>query len=108
MGAARFTPARPHDRPRQSGSVAAIESRRRISPERRRRERHFRRRRRDLVFDIAFAIALTVGLITVTAGLGVLVLLAIPIALLLAGSLVAERIRRRPGPAGRGTEAPRG
>ena len=64
---------------------------RRSSAERRRRERHLRRRRRDLLADTAFALVLTIMLISVTAGLGVLALLEVPIAGLVAISLVAER-----------------
>lgn len=70
-------------------------ARRRISPERRRRERHYRLRRRDLLVDAGLAFALTIALITITAGLGVLALLELPIAGGLIASLVAERVAGR-------------
>jgi hypothetical protein len=52
-------------------------------------------RRRDLVLDIAMAFVVTVILISMTAGLGVLLLLELPIAGVLAASLIVERVRRR-------------
>jgi hypothetical protein len=77
--------------------TAPSPARRRVSPERRRRERHYRLRRRDLWIDAGLAVALTIALISITAGLGVLALLELPIAGALIASLVAERVvgRRR-------------
>jgi hypothetical protein len=66
--------------------------------ERRRRERHFRRRRRDLLEDTGLALAVATVLFIVTAGLGVLALLELPIAALLLLSGIAERLRRRRRP----------
>jgi hypothetical protein len=68
--------------------------------ERRRRERHFRRRRRDLLQDVGIALLLAIILVSVTAGLGVLVLLEVPIAAGLIGSSLAERVlgKRRARP----------
>lgn len=79
--------------PRRLGPPQAS---RRPGPERRRRERHFRRRRRDLVEDAAIACALSIVLISVTAGLGVLALVELPVAALVAASLIAERMRAEP------------
>jgi hypothetical protein len=81
-----------HARPFQTAPPPA---RRRVSPERRRRERHYRLRRRDLLVDAGLAFALTIALISITAGLGVLALLELPIAAGLIASLVAERAARR-------------
>jgi hypothetical protein len=69
------------------------------SAERRRRQRHFARRRRDLIQDAGAALVIAVFLISVTAGLGVLALLEIPLAGTLVVSLIAERslTRRRSG-----------
>jgi hypothetical protein len=64
--------------------------------ERRRRERHFRRRRRDLLEDTGIALLLAIILVSVTAGLGVLALLELPVVLALLGSGLAARPRRRP------------
>jgi hypothetical protein len=63
--------------------------------ERRRRERHFRRRRRDLLEDTGMALLLAVILVSVTAGLGVLALLEVPVVAALVGSGVAGRVRGR-------------
>jgi Flp pilus assembly protein TadB len=70
-------------------------ARARASTERRRRQRHFARRRRDLLEDTALALLLTVVLLTVTAGLGVIALLEIPMAIVLIASIVIPRVRRR-------------
>ena len=58
------------------------------TPQRRRREEHFRRRRRDLLVDVGVALVLAIILISLTAGLGILLLFVLP----LAGGLVAERV----------------
>jgi hypothetical protein len=64
--------------------------------ERQRRERHLRRLRRDLLEDVAMAIGLMIVILSVTAGLGVVALLEIPVgAAVLASFLVERRIRRR-------------
>ncbi|HEY8626158.1 MAG TPA: hypothetical protein VIL82_09130 [Solirubrobacteraceae bacterium] len=66
--------------------------------ERRRRERHFRRRRRDLLEDTGLALLLTIALVTVTAGLGVLALIEVPVTTALIAWLLAERaIKKRRG-----------
>lgn len=59
--------------------------------EARRRQRHFRRRRRDLVTDATLGLLLAIVLISVTAGLGILLLLVMP----LGGALVALTIAER-------------
>jgi hypothetical protein len=97
-----MTAARPrtelrHDLPGASvRRLAPAQASRRPSPERRRRERHFRRRRRDLIEDVAIAFSLTIVLLSVTAGLGVLALLELPIAGLVAASIIVERRRAKP------------
>src|ERR1700689_4843390 len=62
--------------------------------ERRRREQHWRRLRRDLLEDGVMAVALAVLVITVTAGLGVVALLAVPATGVVLGSFVVQRGRR--------------
>jgi hypothetical protein len=65
--------------------------------QRRRRERHFRLRRRDLLFDTIAGAALSVLLISLTAGLGVLALIVVPAgAILLATRLAGRSGHRRP------------
>ncbi len=88
----RESPRRPRQTtPRPQPDVSARE--------RRRRERHFRRRRRDLLEDSGIALALVVGLVSVTAGLGVLALIEVPLAVGLIVSMLAERaVRRRRAP----------
>lgn len=67
--------------------------------ERRRRAQHFQRRRRDLLQDTALASALTIALVSATAGLGVLALIEMPVAAALIASLLIERaIRKRRTP----------
>jgi hypothetical protein len=70
---------------------------RRRRAEQRRRERHFRRRRRDLLEDTTVALLAAIVLLTVTAGLGVLALLEVPLAAILIGSMIVERRLRRRG-----------
>lgn len=65
-----------------------------------RRMRLIRRRRLDLLQDSVLALVLAIFVLSVTAGLGVVALLAVPVALILVGSLVVERRRRRREPAG--------
>lgn len=64
--------------------------------ERLRRERHFRRRRRDLLEDAGLALLVTIALVSVTAGLGVLALIEVGLATALTASVFTERaIKRR-------------
>jgi hypothetical protein len=90
----RPAPRRPSGRTApQTESLAAHKPiDRRVSSERRRRAQHFRRRRRDLLEDVATAIVLMAVVLTMTAGLGVVAIIAVPIATVLIGSLVAERV----------------
>jgi hypothetical protein len=62
--------------------------------ERRRRERHLQRRRRDLLVDCAVALLLMIVALVLTAGLGVIALLDIPVIGVLIGSLALERWMR--------------
>jgi hypothetical protein len=64
-------------------------------PERRRRRRRLQQLRRDLLVDLVAALALTIFVLIVTAGLGVVALLEIPTAGLVIASFVIERRRRR-------------
>jgi hypothetical protein len=63
--------------------------------ERRRRERHYRLRRRDLLEDVGAGLLVTVLLLMLTAGLGVLALLDVALVALLVASGVVERRGRR-------------
>jgi Flp pilus assembly protein TadB len=63
--------------------------------ERRRRERHFARRRRDLLEDIGAALVLTVLMLSLTAGLGVIALVELAGTLALTACYVLERRKRR-------------
>jgi hypothetical protein len=67
----------------------------RRSAERRRRERHLRLLRRDLLIDFVCANVVTIVLLSVTAGLGVIALLEIPLGVIIIGSFIVERRRRR-------------
>jgi 4-hydroxybenzoate polyprenyltransferase len=67
----------------------------RTRAERRRRERHFARRRRDLLEDMGLAVVFSLILITLTAGLGVIALLELPVSAALVASVLIPRIRRR-------------
>jgi hypothetical protein len=107
--ARRTDPQPPRRRPRPSGPAPARDasrnrqSPRAVSAQRRRRQRHFARRRRDLIQDASAALVIAVFLISVTAGLGVLALLEIPLVGALIASLIAERViaRRRAAPPSR-------
>ncbi len=94
-------PARRADRPaprRSQRASVSPRTERAAKLELRRRERHFRRRRRDLLEDAGFALVVTITLLTVTAGLGILALIEVPIAAALVTSVLAERaIKRRRG-----------
>lgn len=86
------TPARRIARPL---SPPAEERVRRRALEHRRRQRHFARRRRDLLEDTVAALALTILAISITAGLGVIALFEVPLALLLCISYVLDRRAHR-------------
>jgi hypothetical protein len=62
--------------------------------EHRRRSKHFARRRRDLLEDAAAALLITLLAITLTAGLGVIALIEIPLSLVLVVSHLLGRLRR--------------
>jgi hypothetical protein len=81
-------------RSRRSGTGSAAVSRA-ARLERLRRERHLRRLRRDLLMDFALGSLLTILIISVTAGLGVVALLEIPVAGAVIGSFAVERAARR-------------
>jgi hypothetical protein len=66
-----------------------------VRGERVRRERHLRRRRRDLLEDVAIAFVLMVVALIATPGLGVVAIIAVPVALVLIGTVIAERRLRR-------------
>jgi hypothetical protein len=57
--------------------------------------RHLRTLRRDLLIDFVAAFVLMVMVLIATAGLGVVLLLEIPLGGLVIGSFVYERRRRR-------------
>ncbi|HWD65112.1 MAG TPA: hypothetical protein VG405_08040 [Solirubrobacteraceae bacterium] len=57
--------------------------------------RLIRRRRLDLLQDAGLALILAVFVLTATAGLAVVALLAAPVGVALAASLIVERRRRR-------------
>ncbi|HWF52998.1 MAG TPA: hypothetical protein VG223_00150 [Solirubrobacteraceae bacterium] len=62
------------------------------------RARLIRRRRTDLRQDVALAAVVALVALTVTAGLAVIVLISLPVAAALLGSIVLERrFRRRRG-----------
>jgi uncharacterized protein YjiS (DUF1127 family) len=78
--------ARPRQRPAAAGRPARIEQRR--------RRRHLQQLRRDALVDFIAAFALMIVVLIATAGLGVVALLEIPVALAVIASVVAERRRR--------------
>jgi Flp pilus assembly protein TadB len=84
----RAVPARP---PRRRPAVASRDAVR----ERRRRELHFRRRRRDLLQDGVLGLLLAIVLLSVTAGLGVLALIEIIVAVTALGAMLIPRGYRR-------------
>jgi hypothetical protein len=102
-------PARPANPARPAGPPRATRTAR-ISPGRRRRARHYALRRRDLALDAVAGLLATILLISLTAGLGVLLLLIIPLAIGLVVSAGLERRRarraRRARPARRSSAAP--
>jgi Flp pilus assembly protein TadB len=74
---------------------APVPADRAVRTERRRREQHLRRRRRDLLEDVAIAILLTIAALIWTAGLGVIAIIAVPIACAVIGSFLVERWLRK-------------
>jgi hypothetical protein len=84
---ARRAPDQPPTPEPQRPSRAALQ--------RRRQQRLLARRRRDLLEDVVAAIVLTVVAITLTAGLGVIALIEVPVVLALVISYVLDRRRRR-------------
>ena len=91
-----------HEPKPAAGSRNAVDVRRAATIERRRRQRHFARRRRDLLEDCVVAAVLAILIVSVTAGLGVVALMEIPLGAALIGSFVAERVIRRRRLRGRG------
>ncbi len=65
------------------------------SSERARRQRHLRRLRRDLLVDLGAAVVLMIVVLSLTAGLGVVLLLELPVAGVIIASFALERRRRR-------------
>jgi hypothetical protein len=63
--------------------------------ERIRRERHLRRLRRDLLVDVGCALVLTIVTLIITAGLGVVALLEVPVAGAIIASFFLERAARK-------------
>jgi hypothetical protein len=82
---------------RRTERTAAPPQRR--AAERARRLRHVRRRRRDLLEDAVLAFVLAITLFTLTAGLGVVALLAGALSAVVIGSFIWERRRARRRPA---------
>jgi hypothetical protein len=83
---------------RRKASLASVPGRpvdRAVVVERRRRAQLVRQRRRDLVTDAAIALALTLLAVVLTAGLGVLALIEVPVALALVGTVLMERRTRK-------------
>jgi Flp pilus assembly protein TadB len=74
--------------------------------QRRRQQRLLARRRRDLLEDVVAAIVLTIVAITLTAGLGVIALIEVPVVLALVISYVRDRRRRRTPNSRRGRRLP--
>ena len=89
--------------------VSAARARRTGRPgARRRRAEHFRRRRRDLLVDAVLALVLAIILISLTAGLGILLLLVVPMAAgLIAERVIRHRRARRPAGSPRRSRGPR-
>jgi hypothetical protein len=86
--------ARPQPAPRSADRAVRLE--------RRRRELHLRRRRRDLLEDFGMALALMILALVLTAGLGVIALLEVPIGGGVIGSYIVERRKRRRSAGSRG------
>ena len=101
-------PTRPAPRPVHAPAAPPREERRSSARmEQRRRRRHLQQLRRDFAADVIAAFVLTIFLLVMTAGLGVVALLELLAATGLIASVVIERRRRRrragpgPGPTGR-------
>jgi Flp pilus assembly protein TadB len=75
----------------------------RAALQRRRQQRLLARRRRDLLEDVVAAIVLTIVAITLTAGLGVIALIEVPVVLALVISYLRDRRRRRTSVTRRGS-----
>jgi hypothetical protein len=86
--APRYAPPQPGHRPSSSPAARAART------ERRRRQRHIRQLRRDMLVDVSLAILLTVAAISVTAGLGVIAIIELPVACAVIGSFLVERVVR--------------
>jgi Flp pilus assembly protein TadB len=86
-------------RARSAAEIADPPPRRqeRVSAERRRRARHYAARRRDLTIDVALGLFVAVVLLSLTAGLGVLALVLVPLAIVLVVTGVLDRRRARGG-----------
>ncbi|MDQ6607083.1 MAG: hypothetical protein M3Z06_11125 [Actinomycetota bacterium] len=83
--ARRWSPADTSAPPRRARRAPADQV------ERRRRERHRRRLRRDLLEDFGLALLLTLTALILTAGLGVIALLEVPLLGLVIASFGLER-----------------
>jgi hypothetical protein len=77
----------PAERPPAERSAARLELRR--------RRRHLQQLRRDLLVDVLAAIALMIFVLVVTAGLGVVALLELPVGAVVVGSYVVGRRRAK-------------
>jgi hypothetical protein len=66
-----------------------------VRAQRRRRRQHIQRLRRDLLEDFGLGFVLALLALTMTAGLGVIAILELPLLAVVAGSFVVERRRRR-------------
>ena len=94
-------PATPVRRPPDAPQFSPGPQPSRRALDHRRRSRHFARRRRDLLGDIAAALLVTLLTVTLAAGLGVVVLIELPVALALISSYLLDRRCHR----GRGRRA---
>lgn len=92
--AASELPSAATGRPRSRSASQRVD--RAVRIERRRRVQHLRRRRRDLLEDVAMAVVLTIVVMILTAGLGVVAIIEVPVAVAVLGSVLMEReIRKR-------------
>jgi hypothetical protein len=88
-------PATPARRPPHAPQFSPRRQPSRTGLDHRRRSQHFARRRRDLLEDTAAALLLTLLTVTLTTGLGVVVLIELPVALALIVSYLLDRRRHR-------------
>jgi hypothetical protein len=87
-----------HQRRQPPAPRASLPADRAARVERRRRELQLRRRRRDLLEDAVIALLVTIVALIWTAGLGVIAIIAVPVAAAVIGSFLAERaLRKRRG-----------